>query len=155
MQREPVVFVHVLLCPARVQVNSNRQLHRRHRKLSKFAKRKKSLARPLSRRTWTKKRWTSPVQPVRYECAVANSTCARSSRLTTATTLQIASFDPSVHRSCLRKCNGPSRSRWSDYTQLQMVSSRGLPAGRSSRRSPLPADEGCLGTRTRRLFSFL
>ena len=61
---------------------------------------------------------------------------ARSRRLTTATTLQIASFDPSVHRLCLRKCSGPSKSQWSDYSHLQAVSSRGPSASRYSMRSP-------------------
>ena len=145
MRTEPVMMVHVQQRPARVQVIHIRQLHRRRRKLSKVAKRKKTLARKMSTRTWRKNRWTSPIPPKRYDLTTASSACARSSRLTTATTLQIASFDPSVHRSCLRKwflkCTGPSRSRWSDYSQLSMVSSRGLPAGHSSSRSPLPATE--------------
>ena len=126
-------MVHVLKRPARVQVNSIRQLHRRRRKLSNFAKRKKSLAGQMSSRTLSKKRRTSPIPLNRYDITTASSACARSSGLTTATTLQIASFDPSVHRSCLRKCSGPSKSRWSDYSHLQAVSSRGLSAGRSSR----------------------
>ena len=99
-------------------------------------KAQKTLARKMSSRTWRKKRWTSPILPKRYDITTASSACARSSRLTTATTLQIASFDPSAHRFCLRKCSGPSKSRWSDYSHLQVVSSRGLSAGRSSRISP-------------------
>ena len=136
MRTEPVLMVHVLKRPARVQVNSIRQLHRRRRKLSEVAKHKKNLVRKMSSRTWRNERWTSPIPPKRYDITTASSACARSSRLTTATTLQIASFDPSAHRFCLRKCSGPSKSRWSDYSHLQAVILRGLPAGRSSRRLP-------------------
>ena len=93
MRTEPVLMVHVLKRPARVQVNSICQLHRRRRKLSKFARRKKVHARKVSSRTWTEKRWTSPIPPKRYDMFTPSSACARSSRLTTATTLHIASFD--------------------------------------------------------------